>query len=223
MTIRIVFLTVAGLFLLGPVPADAVDPPLDEGTAIICMYSDFDDVSGPLNGDIRYPEYFLLTPMDIYTVLYFPEGADQAVWAFEYGVRYRQGEHALEYGVHYGYLVNEWVPAAPGDIDLNFSADFMQVVVWPPCPHDGVAIVLRYSQILLLDVPLPGAAIEVFFEPFRPWHEHMHYIDQSDDEVLYDMLPNSEDHAHDNPVFVFEGDVVAVETRTLSAVKHLFR
>lgn len=201
----------------------AADPPHDEGTAILCMYTYFDDISGPADGELLYPEYFLLTPMDIYTVLYHPQGADQALGCFEYGVRYRQGDHALEFGVDYGYLVNEWVPAAPGDVYVYGSEDFAQVCMWPACPHDGVAVVLRYSQIMLLGVPMPGAAIEVFFEPFLPGDEHMHYLDQSDPEVLYDMLPNSEDHAHENPVFVFEGSVVAMDARTLSAVKCLFR
>jgi hypothetical protein len=68
----------------------AVDPPPDEGFGVLCMYAYFDEENGPQDGEVSYPEYFMFTPMDLYTVLYHPRGETQTLLSFEYTVLIRQ-------------------------------------------------------------------------------------------------------------------------------------
>ncbi len=203
--------------------ANAVDPPSDEGTAIVCMYTYFDDVSGPADGEVFYPEYLLLTPMDLYTVLYYPHGVNQTLGSFDYSVRIRQGGADLQFGVDYGYLTDQWVPAYSGEIGGIHYGTSSFIYLYDGFYHGGEPVVIRHSQLFLMNLPLPGADIEVFFEPYHPSYDHMIYTEHGDAETLYDALPNSVDHLHENPVFVLQGDVVSVESRSLSSVKQLFR
>ena len=221
---RVVVMVILGLSWAAT--AGAVDPPEDPGVAVLCMYTAFDAESGPAGGDVFYSGYSPLTPYETYTVMYHIRGESSLLEAVYYSVHYRQAGLDLQYGVHYGYTHDAYAPWVDGDIvGVVFEADNVLVSFHPPLPHAGGPLLVRHTQVMFFGLPIPGAAVEVYFEPvvFVGFPAEMGYLDAGGQGVSLPMYPNNAGYDVAQPVFEFRADPLPVRSRSLTAVKQLFR
>ncbi len=205
----LLFVFCAVVLLVAPVLA--VDPPEDNGVAVLGVYTQ--PSAGPgsethLEGVVPGEGYRL------YFVLYHDNTHSRALGAFEFSWRVEPAEAMptvfnIRWGAQYGDCYNfgsafnllvgytMWNPHVPADGYLLFWAD----VIFDTEPNNA-GLYLGPSTL----ESIPGEMAYCGY--FRP------------DEILV-MKPNNQDQSHDTPVFTFNS-VVATQSRSLSSVKALF-
>jgi hypothetical protein len=193
--------------------AAAVDPPPDDGQAVLCMFTSWSAEAGP--GDLFYPDLALFSPYQVCVVLYHLQGSTLA--AFEFSLRLESGGVTLLPEEDLVMLDAAWCPDL-GDVEQNGGGGFNFVnKILTPVPHVGEAVAILQVQLMFLDLPFGGieplyAFLEPADPPTVPGQMSYNMADQPGIDLV--MVPND--------VFCWNPPIHAVESRTWTDVKHLF-
>jgi len=210
------------LILLFSTAALAVDPPPVGDDAVLCIYTQWSEDSGPADGDIEYPAWVPFTAYPISIVLYHPEGED-GLAGLDYSLHVDQGEVELMNGVDFLFIDTVTMPGFEGDyINLGDPLNVFMGLSEGAFPvNGGIPIMtgqLFFLPTVALDEPITLRFGE-FSTPSVPGQ--MTYVTFDDLEVYRRMVPNNMTGDLALPVFSF-GVPVSVQGISLSGVKSLF-
>ena len=204
------FIAAALLTVVFALPVLAVEPPVDNDEAVLCVYTaaDTGDAETFMDGVVAGEVYRL------YFVLWHAEMRSHALGAFEFSWGIEPANVAptvldMQWGVQFGTCYN--------------FGDYQNMLVGYTMfePHTPDRPFVLFSVDIVFDETPSNAAL--YLAPSEPASiaGEMAYCGYVLPDELWTMVPNNPAQSMSDPVFLFNSPV-AVESHSLSSVKALF-
>jgi hypothetical protein len=203
-----VLASLAVVFLLIPSIGLAIEPPVENGVGILCIYTT-EDIE---TSDNVVPTVTPFVPFDIYFYIYNEQIDSDNLGGVEFNWRFEP------VGMAPTVLQVEFPPAG-----LNVGGSNFNVVCGFGVGLTTVNNMARVMRANLFFTSQPEN-LEIFLSPPTPdsIDGEMAYNDFNNPGDIRVLKPNSVDGLHENPVFGF-GMAIATEGETWGGVKSLFR